>query len=215
MKFNINADLAVIISIITVFLFANGNAYIGGYLSAFNIDPIVLNYSIQDKIYIGYLRGFNTYIYAILIILIFMVVRFIWLAMDLSRKLNNWLDKKLNTPTRKFNPTIHNSSFYDDLEKSYASNTILGVSVMVVLMVTLLILANTEKAATQKAFDDLKVSNFDSVSLKNSKEKNSYKNILCGSTLCAIMNNDKKVTLEETKNLVFTPKEQPKDKKAP
>ncbi|UJA04121.1 hypothetical protein F9230_07045 [Acinetobacter johnsonii] len=86
---------------------------------------------------------------------------------------------------------------------------------MIVLMVTLLILANTEKAATQKAFDDLKSSNFVAVTLKNSKENTSYKNILCGSTLCAIMNNDKKVTLEETKNLVFTPKEQPKDKKAP
>ncbi|UJA04122.1 hypothetical protein F9230_07050 [Acinetobacter johnsonii] len=93
MKFNFSADLAVIISIITVFLFANGNAYIGGYLDAFNIDPIVLNYSIQDKIYIGYLRGFNTFIYAIIIILIFMAVRLLWVAMDLSRKLNNWLDK--------------------------------------------------------------------------------------------------------------------------
>ena len=65
MKLNLSADLAVVISLITVFLFAN--AYIGGYLNAFNVEPIILNYSVQDKIYIGYLRGFNYLIYAILV----------------------------------------------------------------------------------------------------------------------------------------------------
>src|SRR5690606_5751403 len=209
MKLNLNADLAVIISIITVFLFANGNAYLGGYLDAFNVDPITLNYSIQDKIYIGYLRGFNTFIYSILVVLIFMAVRFIWIAMDLSRKLNNWLDKKLNTTPNSFTPIIHNSSFHEELERSYLKNATLGLSVMIILIVTLFILADTEKTATQNAFNDMKNLKSSPVSIKNSEEKDTHKIVLCGSALCAIIDKDKKVTLEEVKNLEFTPKEPP------
>lgn len=209
MKLNLSADLAVIISIITVFLFANGNAYLGGYLDAFNIDPITLNYSIQDKIYIGYLRGFNTFLYSILVMLICMAVRFIWIAMDLSRKLNNWLDKKLNATPNNFPPVIHNSSFHEELERSYSRNATLGVSVMIILVVTLFILADTEKTATQKAFDDMKNLNFAPISIKNSEKKDTHFEVLCGPTLCAIMDKNKKVTLEETKNIEFTPKSPP------
>ncbi|MDM1272590.1 hypothetical protein [Acinetobacter indicus] len=206
MKLNLTADLAVLISIITVFLFANGNAYLGGYLSIFNIDPIILNYSIQDKIYIGYLKGFNTFIYAILVTLICMAVRFIWIAMDLSRKINNWLDRKLNTSPNNFTPVIHNSSFHEELERSYSRNASLGVSVMIILIVTLFILADTEKNANQKAVDDLNRLAFDTVSLKSSDKKDTHKIVLCGSTLCAVIDDNKRVTLEEVKNIIFYPK---------
>ena len=59
MKFNASIDVAIIISLITVFLFANGQAYLGGLLTPFGIDPIVLNFSVQDKIYIDFLKGYQ------------------------------------------------------------------------------------------------------------------------------------------------------------
>lgn len=209
MKLNLSVDLAVVISIITVFLFANGNAYLGGYLSAFNVDPIILNYSVQDKIYIGYLRGFNYLIYAILILFLCMAAWHIWISFDTSRKLNNYLDKKLNTTPKKHAPIIHNSTFHEELESSYSRNSTLGVLVIITLVSTLFLLANTEKTAKAKAFEDMKKKSFDKVSIKLAKEKDTHFAVLCGSTLCAIMDKDKKVTLEEVKNLELTPNDPP------
>lgn len=75
MKFNASIDVAIIISLITVFLFANGQAYLGGLLSPFGIDPIVLNFSVQDKIYIGYLKGLHYLLYAILALLLIIFLK--------------------------------------------------------------------------------------------------------------------------------------------
>lgn len=212
MKLNLSADLAVVISLITVFLFANGNAYLDGYLSAFSIDLIALNYSVQDKIYIGYLRGFNYLMYGILILFICMAAWHIWISFDTSRKLNNYLDKKLNTTPKKHAPNLHNSTFHDELEKSYSRNSTLGVLVIVTLVSTLFLLANTEKTAKAEAFEDMRKESFDKVSIKSAKEKDTHFAVLCGSTLCAIMDKNKKVTLEEIKNIEFTPKDPPKNK---
>jgi hypothetical protein len=210
MKLNLSADLALIISIITVFLFANGNAFLGGYLSVFNVDPVILNYSVQDKIYIGYLRGFDYLIYGILVLFICMAAWHIWLSIDGTRRINIFLDKKLNSTTlKKHAPTIHNSTFHEELENSYSRNSTLGVLVIIILVSTLFLLANTEKTAKAKAFEDIKEKSFDKVSIKLAKEKDTHFAVLCGSTLCAIMDEDKKVTLEEVKNLEFTPKDPP------
>lgn len=218
MKLNLSADLAVVISLITVFLFANGNAYIGGYLQIFNVDPIILNYSVQDKIYIGYLKGFNYLIYAILLLFICMAAWHIWISFDTSRKLNNYLDNKLSTNSRKHTPTIHNSTFHEELESSYSKNTTLGVLVIVTLISTLFLLDNTEETAKNQAYADIKNMSFDPVSFKSRKDKHTHFLVFCGSSLCAIIDKNKKVTLEETKNLEFTPKKPPKNediKKAP
>lgn len=212
MKLNLSADLAVVISLITVFLFANGNAYIGGYLNAFNVDPIILNYSVQDKIYIGYLRGFNYLIFALLALIISMAAWHIWLAFDGSRNLNNYLDKKLNTAPRKHALVIHNSTTHEELQSSYSKKSTLGIVVIVTLVSTLWLLSHTEKTAQAKAFEDMKQGSFDIVSIKLTKEKDTHFAVLCGSTICAIMDKEnKKVTFEEVKNLEFTPKEPPKN----
>lgn len=218
MKFNLSADLAVVVSLITVFLFANGNAYIGGYLHTFNIDPIILNYSVQDKIYIGYLKGFNYLIYAIAILFLCMAAYHIWLSVGAARKINNYLDQKLNTKTFKHIPLIHNTTFHEELENSYSRNSTLGIIVILILVSTLFLLSHTEKNAKNQAYEDIRNLSFDTVSIKSSKEKNTHFAVLCGSNLCAIMDKCKNVTLEETKNLEFTPKVPPQinnDKKAP
>lgn len=208
MKLNLSADLAVVISLITVFLFANGNAYIGGYLNAFNVDPIILNYSVQDKIYIGYLRGFNYLIYAILALFICMATWHVLLSFDVPRRLDKYLDVKLNTTPRKHSPSVHNSTFHEELQSSYSRNSTLGVVVIVTLVSTLWLLSHTEKSAKAEAFKHMKQESFDKVSIKLAEKKDTHFAVLCGSTICAIMDKEnKKVTFEEVKNLVFTPKD--------
>jgi hypothetical protein len=54
MKFNFSLDTAIIISLIAIFLFVSGQSYLGGLLRPFYIDPVVLNFSVQDKIYWGF-----------------------------------------------------------------------------------------------------------------------------------------------------------------
>lgn len=206
MKLNLSADLALIISIITVFLFANGNAFLGGYLSVFNLDPVVLNYSVQDKIYLGYIRGFNYLMYALLITFILMVIRYILISLGVSKKLNTYLEKKLNTTPKKFTPQIHNSSYHEELESSYSRNSTLGVLVMVILIATLFALAHTESDAKNAAFEALKNKTFDSISIKSSKEKDTHFEILCGSSVCAIIDKANNVSLEDSKNILFKPR---------
>ncbi|HHW53353.1 MAG TPA: hypothetical protein GXX13_09305 [Acinetobacter towneri] len=210
MKLNLSIDLAIVISLITVFLFANGNAYIGGYLHTFNVDPIILNYSIQDKIYIGYIRGFNYLIYTILILFFCIAAWHIWISLDASKKIAEYLDKKFSTTPKKHKPAIHNSIFYEELANSYSRSSTLGILIILTLVSTLFLLAKTEEAAKKQAYADIENMSFDPVSFKSTVDKHTHFVVLCGSTLCAIIDKNKKVTLEETKNLEFTPKKPPK-----
>lgn len=86
MKLNISFDIAIIISLVAVFLFANGQAYLGGYLGVFGIDAVSLNYSIQDKVYYGYIKGFNYLLYFIYTLIIITILWYVTKAIDLSRR---------------------------------------------------------------------------------------------------------------------------------
>ncbi|SDB90780.1 hypothetical protein SAMN05421733_104185 [Acinetobacter boissieri] len=74
MKFNMSFDVAIIISIVTVFLFANGQAYLSAYLNVFGIDIISLNLSVQDNVYYGYLRGFHYLLYSLYVLVAYIIL---------------------------------------------------------------------------------------------------------------------------------------------
>lgn len=205
MKLNLSIDLAVVISIITIFLFANGQAHLGGYLHTFNVTSFTLNFSIQDKIYIGYLHGFYYLIYFVFILCGYIIVRYFLLSLDLPRSLNNYLDKRLNKSRTKHKLSIHNSTFYEELDSNYAKNTFLSVMILILLTSTLLLLANTEKSAKAAAIKDLNHFDFKHIGLKSTKDESTLYLIQCGSNLCAVMDKNKKVTLEDPKNIVFFP----------
>ncbi|MDC4371481.1 hypothetical protein OHV45_16005, partial [Acinetobacter baumannii] len=67
MKFNFSIDIAVIVSLTAIFLFVLGQSYLGGFLSPFYIEPVVLNFSIQDKIYWGFVKGKTFLLYLFLL----------------------------------------------------------------------------------------------------------------------------------------------------
>jgi len=205
MRLNLSIDLAIVISIITVFLFANGNAYLGGYLHTFNVTPFTLNYSVQDKIYIGYLKGFNYLIYFIFILCGYIIVRYVLLSIDLPRSFNNYLDKKLNKSRITHKLSVHNSTFYEELDNSYAKNTFLAIVVLILLISTLLLLANTEKSARATAIEELANFDFNQITLKSTGNNSELFLIQCGINLCAVIDKDKQVTLQDPKNIVFLP----------
>lgn len=211
MKLNLSIDLAVIISIITVFFFANGNAYLGGYLHTFHISPFTLNFSIQDKIYIGYLHGVNYLLFFIFILCGYIIFRYALLSLDLPRIFNNYIDKKLNKSRMNKKPSIHNSTFYEELDSTYAKNTFLASIVLILLVSTLFLLSRTEKTAEANAREEVKYFNFEQIKLNSSKDAPIFYLVQCGSNLCAVMDSNRNVTLKDPKDIIF----QPFIKKAP
>ncbi|MDC5303116.1 hypothetical protein OHW80_17505 [Acinetobacter baumannii] len=205
MKFNASIDIAIIISLIAVFLFANGQVYLGGYLGTFGIDPVLLNLSIQDKLYIGYLKGFIYLLVLVFVLMGYVILLYTIRSTDLFIKFNNFLDRKLNEHHRKnSHPTIHNSTRYEEIDKDYKNHSFLIIALLVLLLSTLSLLANTEKKAQEEANNDLKQFKFKQVYLKADPKVSELFIVRCGSNYCAVINKEKKVWLEEPKNLSFT-----------
>lgn len=207
MRFNLSFDVAIVISLVTVFLFANGTAHLGGYLSVFNIDPTLLNLSLQDKIYLGYLYGFKYLLYFTYILCAYIIIKYAFISLNLSSKIFNYVSRKINkNDNRKHKLNIHNSTFHEELEKAYISNTSLFASIIVMLFATIFLLAETEKEAQFIANKKLLSFNFTKVELKNPKDKTEYFLVKCGSSLCALITKDTEVVMEEPKNIIFLPK---------
>lgn len=207
MKFNLSLDIAIIISLITVFLFANGNAYLGGYLHFFNIDPLVLNFSIQDKIYIGYLNGFLYLLYFVFFIITYITLKIIYSSLYLDSMITNLIEKISSTKTLK-KATFSIQPLESDKKEQIYSNHIFFIIIMFFLILTLSLLSKTEKEAEKEAKKQLEKLEFIEVSLKNSEKKEKYLYIRCGSNLCALLSKEKKnIILEEPKNLIFSLKQ--------
>lgn len=77
---------------------------------------------------------------------------------------------------------------------------------MVILVSTLYALAHTEKLAKKNAQDTLNTFDFTSIKLKSNNQPINLYLIKCGSSLCALIDKDKNVTLEDSKNIIFTVK---------
>ena len=78
---------------------------------------------------------------------------------------------------------------------------------LILLISTLLLLANTETTAKDNA--DINIKNFDfrQVHLKNDPMNQNFFIVKCGSNYCALINKQKQITLEEPKNLIFSVRE--------
>ena len=205
MKFNFSLDTAIIVTLLTVLLFGVGQAYLGGLLGSFYINPIILNFSVQDKVYIGFLKGFNLFIWASCVFIILFSLRHIWsssgAAAYLDKKVVQYLQRKLNI---KHIDTLqpHNRSQQEEFEKSFSS-----IAVTMLLSIGLLIgylyaLSNLEKKGKEKGstiLEDVRV--LPKVNVNNSNTVLYL--IQCGTSLCALIDEKKNVTLIEPKNIVL------------
>ncbi|MDH1800908.1 hypothetical protein [Acinetobacter johnsonii] len=205
MKFNFSLDTAIIVTLLTVLLFGIGQAYLGGLLGSFYIDQITLNFSVQDKIYIGFLKGFNLFIWTTLVFIILFSLRHLWSSSGVS----SYLDKKLvqyvqNKLDIKHIDTLHphNRSQLEEFERNFSS-TIITLFLSIALFIGYLFaLSNFETKGKEKAEKFLEnVNLLPKVSVNKSNQV--FYLVQCGTSLCAVIDAKKNVSLVESKNVVL------------
>lgn len=205
MKVNLSLDTAVIITLITVFLFGIGQAYLGALLRPFLIDPAVLNFTVQDKIYWGFLKGFNLFIYSSLIFMIMFALRHIWISSEIGtffdKKLLAYVQKKLMI---KHMDTLHphNNSQKEEFEKSFTSAILMLLAGIILLIGYIFALSSIEDKGKDKGNAILENPTTLPKIRINNKDMQNYL-IQCGSLLCAVIDEKKNVSLVEPKNIVM------------
>lgn len=205
MKFNFSLDTAIIVTLLTVLPFGVGQVYLGGLLRPFYIDPIVLNFSVQDKIYIGFLKGFNLFIWTSLFFIILFALRQIWnssgIGAHLDKKIIQYLQRKLDI---KHINTLHphNRSQLEEFEKSFSS--ILATLFLSVVLFSSYVyaLSHFENKGTEKGMKYLE--NVKILPKVNANNSNKILHLVyCGTSLCALIDENKNVSLVEPKNVVL------------
>lgn len=203
MKFNFSLDTAIIISLIAIFLFVSGQAYLGGFLRPFYVDPIVLNFSVQDKIYWGFLKALNPLITIFLISITLYVLKYIYVSLELDQKIVDFLRRKIKFRL-KHQVKPHNSSQTDKLEKNYTTFTIYVSLIIGCSFMLFTSILDTQEKGKKNGSEVL--SNIKELPLiKITGNENNLKQyrILCGSALCAVIDEKKNVSLVEPKNILY------------
>ncbi|MCG7220844.1 hypothetical protein [Acinetobacter sp. AG3] len=203
MKFNFSLDTAIIISLIAIFLFVSGQAYLGGFLRPFYVDPIVLNFSVQDKIYWGFLKALNPLITIFLIGITLYVLKYIYVSLELDQKIVDFLRRKIKFRL-KHQVKPHNSSQTDKLEKNYTTFTIYVSLIIGCSFMLFTSILDTQEKGKKNGSEVL--SNIKELPLiKITGNENNLKQyrILCGSALCAVIDEKKNVSLVEPKNILY------------
>ncbi|RFS32229.1 hypothetical protein DYI81_06880 [Acinetobacter sp. SWAC5] len=202
MKFNFSLDAAIALTLTTVFFYTSGQIYLNGYLSPFLIDSVVLNFSVQDKIYVGFLKGVNEYLYILLAGLIIFFGRSIFIYFEFGKA----IDKKLtsfipqNERPKKTVLRIHNSEFFDGIEKSYSTVALTTLLTMILFWGVLQAFVHIEKKGKNISTEVMKDVR---VLPKVKSDGQELFLIKCGSSLCALIDEKKNVSLVEPKNVVL------------
>ena len=91
MKINFSLDTAIIITLVSVLLFMVGQVFLNATLTPFGGEAIVLNFSIQDKLYFGFLKTFNHWLWFLLfIVIIFVVFPTLINELNIIQKINSF-----------------------------------------------------------------------------------------------------------------------------
>lgn len=201
MKFNFSLDAAIVLTLTTVFFYTSGQIYLNGYLSPFLVDSIVLNFSVQDKIYVGFLRGVNEYLYILTACLIMFFLRYVFIYFEIGK----WIDKKVtsyipkNERTKKNVLRIHNSEYFDGLDKSYSTVLLTVFFTLILFWGVLQSFIHIENKGKNISAQVMKT-----VTVLPMIKANTQKLFLikCGSSLCAVIDENKNVSLVEPKNII-------------
>jgi len=168
MKFNFSLDAALIITALTALLYLVAQVFLAGYISIFGADITVLNLTVQDKLYYGFLKS--------LVLTLYFTLALFVLFIAVPSIFNNfggniWLHKKLQNlriaihKDTKHRPVIHNSSFELENERQFNRKLFASYFILVLLL-------GSEKLRK--------------VQLKSQENQEAYK-ILCGQNLCAVL----------------------------
>lgn len=195
MKLNFSLDTAVIVTLISVLLYMVGQVYLSSFLRPFGAEISVLNFSIQDKLYYGYLKAVTHSIILVLIAIIFFIAIPLFykgLGIDIYlkkffKKLNSkFIQKKTHTRP------IHNSSLEAKFEKSINYKIYFFYSILGFLISSLFYLAYIEKNTEKDAAEYLNNYSEKLTEIKLTKPFNGRAfEIMCGQSNCAVLIEDK------------------------
>lgn len=111
MKINFSLDTAIIITLTSALLYMAGQIYLNSYLRPFGAEALVLNFSIQDKLYYGYLKTVNHWIlFLFALIVIFIGLPVFIKELGIDNKIKNFFKKLRKSHTSKTYARIHNES---------------------------------------------------------------------------------------------------------
>ncbi|EXE14530.1 hypothetical protein J559_1284 [Acinetobacter sp. 983759] len=202
MKFSFSLDAAIFLTLTTVFFYTSGQIYLNGYLSPFLVDSIVLNFSVQDKIYIGFLKSINEYLYILAACLIMFFIRYIFIYFELGsvieKKIANLIP--INERPKKNVLRIHNSEYFEGLDRNYAAvllTTFLSLALAWGVLQAFIHIEKKGKEISAKVMRD--------VGALPTVKSNGQELFLikCGSSLCALIDEKKNVSFVEPKNIVL------------
>lgn len=202
MKFSFSLDAAIFLTLTTVFFYTSGQIYLNGYLSPFLVDSIVLNFSVQDKIYIGFLKSINEYLYILAACLVMFFIRYIFIYFELGsvieKKIANLIP--ISERPKKNVLRIHNSEYFEGLDRNYAAvllTTFLSLALAWGVLQTFIHIEKKGKEISAKVMRD--------VGALPTVKSNGQELFLikCGSSLCALIDEKKNVSFVEPKNIVL------------
>lgn len=198
MKFNFSIDIAVIVSLTAIFLFVLGQSYLGGFLSPFYIEPVVLNFSIQDKIYWGFVKGKTFLGFLFLIFGSFYIITYAFVYLVIYQPYSLLLK---NRPTKLI-------YFFKNILNIYKLKNINYLTFLYgTIIFPLFVFASINLSANQGEIDghDLfnNIKKRPLVKITDSKSNIPQYRILCGSTLCAVIDEKKNISLVEPKSITY------------
>lgn len=217
MKINVSVDAALIMTITTTFLYMVGQIYLGAYFTAFGADVTILNFSIQDKVYRGYLRAIEDVHYIILFFTIFFATPFLLKKIGLTPLLSKILKKiKSKIYTKKHAPPIHNTTTQITTAQNLQSQFRLLYITFIMFFGSLSYLTYIALDTQSQALNDILnyKERFDKVKIRNNTDRQTY-GIICGSSLCAILfvdENPLHLRFIDPKNVYFIIHEQKNQK---
>jgi magnesium-transporting ATPase (P-type) len=197
MKFNLSIDIAVVVSLLTVFFYSCGQSYLAAYMGVFYIDPVVLNFPTAEKINWGFLNCANGLTFILLggLLLSFVFYIFMLLNIRYPSNLKNPFKSK-----KQQRPQIHNQNLTDEQRANRIRLFFWPFFVFFLALSSFFIFAAIDIKTTKSARKAL--ANPTQLPRVNVNGQEFYL-IKCGSSLCAAIDEKKNVSLVEPKNVVL------------
>lgn len=200
MKTNLSIDIAVLISLFTVFFYACGQNYLAAYMAVFYIDPVILNFPTAEKINWGFLNCANSLTFILLAASTLSFVLYIFALLNISYPsiLKNPFKSK-----KQQKPQIHNQSRTDEQRANRLRLFFWPFFTCFLALSAFLIFAAIDIKTSKSAKKIL--SNPALLPAIEVNDKNEHKLFLikCGASLCAVIDEKKNVSLVEPKNVVM------------
>ncbi|HEN9507339.1 hypothetical protein OXA12_06785 [Acinetobacter baumannii] len=202
MKFNFSIDIAVIVTLTAIFLFVLGQSYLGGFLSPFYIEPVVLNFSTQDKIYWGYVKG-RKYLIFLFLVLTFLYTFVYAIIPQIVNERRFLIIRKIVAMK-----LIFERKFYRrDTSKNSKRNRKYLALIYAFFLLPLCVVFSIFSIATEGAIAGRDLLNHldkrPLVKISESKLTIPHYRILCGTNLCVVIDKERNVSLVEPKTIIY------------